>query len=149
MTDYTFMKAGFDNTVQEEDDTEANAIALILAFAENAMKTSALYVLHSKRRGVTVEDIKRAMMLEMFLFAKRPGIIEQAESIKAELSQTDEDEVEGAVDIDEGEEEEFKVSECSCAICSCMNGIYGRWEKWTPSTPMEEIFQKHINAIAP
>ena len=58
------------------------------------------------------------------------------------------DEVEGVVEIDEGEEEEFKASECSCAICSCMNGIYGRWEKWSPSTPMEEIFQKHINAIA-
>jgi len=149
MTDYTFMKAGFDNTVQGGDDTETNAIALILAFAEHAMKTSALYVLHSKRRGVTVEDIKRAMMLEMFLFSKRPGIIEQAESIKAELSQINEDDAEEVVDIDEGEEEEFRASECSCAICSCMNGIYGRWEKWTPSTPMEEIFQKHIDAITP
>ena len=53
MSDYTFMKSGFDNvqdTVSEEE-AKQNAVALIVAFAEGAIKTAGKYVTHAKRKG--------------------------------------------------------------------------------------------------
>ena len=69
--DFSFMKSGFDPTADVEDMEEfkKNVSSLIVAFGENAMRTGAKYVSHSKRKVVTVEDLKRAMMLEMFLFS--------------------------------------------------------------------------------
>ena len=32
------------------------------------------------------------------------------------------------------DDEEFKESECKCAMCNCMNTIYTRWEGFTPQT---------------
>ena len=72
MSDYTFMKSGFDN-VQDavsEEEAKQNAVALVVAFAEGAIKTAGKYVTHAKRKGVTPEDLKRAMMLEMFFFKR-------------------------------------------------------------------------------
>ena len=34
---------------------------------------------------VTIEDIKRAMMLELFLFNKRPDLLEKTKEIKDEI----------------------------------------------------------------
>ena len=61
MSDYTFMKSGFDN-VQDavsEEEAKQNAVALVVAFAEGAIKTAGKYVTHAKRKGVTPEDLKR------------------------------------------------------------------------------------------
>ena len=41
--------------------------------------------------------------------------------------------------------DEFKESDCTCGLCKCITDIESRWESWTPTTAIEEIFQKHIN----
>ena len=58
------------------------------------MKTAAKYAQH--RNGPTVvlpEDIKRAMMLEMFLFKHRDNLLEEVESLNnIKYEESDEEE---------------------------------------------------------
>ena len=51
MTDYSFMKSGFDNLVHE-DSTE-NIASIVLVFMENAVITADKYVKHAKRKTIT------------------------------------------------------------------------------------------------
>lgn len=146
--DYSFMRTGFDpvNAVVEEDDTKKNTISLIVAYAEGAMRTSSKYIMHGKRRVVTPEDLKRGMMLEMFLFKCRVDILDKAENIKSELFGDDGEEEEEDMDDAICEEaEEFTENECKCSLCSAINTIYSKWDVWEPTTSFEKIFQTHIN----
>ena len=146
--DYSFMKSGFDNLVHE-DPTE-NIASIVLVFMENAVKSAAIYVKHAKRNAITPEDIKRGLMLETFFIKQRPNMLEQCEEMKKTINrileeedESDEDEEEIIVD----DEENFKESECQCALCNCMNNIYTRWEGFTPQTSIERAMFNHINRI--
>ena len=142
MTDYSFMKTGFDVVGENAYEDRKNIIALVTLFGEHAIRTSFIYVKHAKRKGVTVEDIKRSVMLETFFFTKRPDIVEKADEIKKALFEGGDEEEEE--EEEEDEMEVFKESECSCALCKCINGIYERWDKWTPEGPMENILKKAV-----
>ena len=145
MTDFTFMKTGFDMLQPDDDEFEQNTAAIIVIYAEHALRTAALYVTHHKtRKGITPEDIKRAMMLEMFLFKKRANLLEKAEEIKKILFEDDSDDEEP---IEMAEEDEFSENSCDCAICKCVNDIYTRWDKWTPESLFEKVIKKHIDNI--
>ena len=146
--DYSFMKSGFDNLVHE-DPTE-NIASIVLVFMENAVKSAAIYVKHAKRNAITPEDIKRGLMLETFFIKQRPNMLEQCEEMKKTINrileeedESDEDEEEIIVD----DEENFKESECQCALCNCMNTIYTRWEGFIPQTSIERAMFNHINRI--
>ena len=81
--DYSFMRSGF-NAVEaavDEEEMKKNAISLIVAFSEGALRSAAKYVTHGGRNAVTPEDVKRGMMLEMFLFKRRDDTLEKAEEI--------------------------------------------------------------------
>ena len=52
---------------------------------ENAVKSASIYVKHAKRNSISVEDIKRALMLEVFFMKQRPNMLEQCEKIKKML----------------------------------------------------------------
>ena len=124
-----------------------NTAAIIVTYAEHALRTAALYVSHHEtRNGITPEDIKRAMMLEMFLFKNRSNLLEKAEDIKKMLY-GDEESDDEEEDIDMTEGEEFSENSCKCAICKCTNNIYTRWEKWTPESLFETVIKKHIDKI--
>ena len=70
MSDYSFMKSGF-NTLENNNKYDPNdVVATILHFIEHATRSASIYVKHSDRNSVTPEDIKRGMMLEIFLFSK-------------------------------------------------------------------------------
>ena len=151
--DYSFMRTGFDpvNAVVEEEDTKKNTVSLIVAYAEGAMRTSSKYIMHGKRRVVTPEDLKRSMMLEMFLFKHRDDILDKAENIKSDLfggGKDDEGEDDDCDDDDREDDdnvEEFTENVCECSLCSAINTIYSKWDVWEPSTSFEKIFQTHIN----
>ena len=88
MSDYSFMRSGFDNIQDAVDEEEAkkNIVAIIVKFSEGAMRTAAKYVNHSQTRNiVTPEDLKRGMMLEMFLFKHRNNLLHEVEVLKEEL----------------------------------------------------------------
>ena len=153
MADYSFMKTGFDN-VQDAVDAEElkkNVVSLVLTLSKNAMKTAVTYITHSKRNAITPEDLKRSMMLEMFFYKQRPDLFQEAEKIKEEIfdsgyeedSESDEDDDGGSL-IGEGEADIFADSKCTCAMCTCLNGIYTRRNKWQPASEYEKLFKKHI-----
>ena len=50
MSDYSFMKSGFDLMQPDDEDFKKNAATVIVAYAENALRTAALYVSHHKTR---------------------------------------------------------------------------------------------------
>lgn len=149
MSDYSFMKSGFNNVRgNDEDDKELeqNTLSIILSYAEGAIITASKYVIHSNRTGITPEDLKRGMMLEMFFFNKRDDSLERAIKIKEEIL---EDEMAESEDIDAPnsiDEEEFTESNCKCSLCKCINNIYARWDKWSlePKSQFEAVFKKHI-----
>ena len=149
MSDYTFMKSGFDLMQPDDEEFKKNAATVIVTYAEHALRTAALYVSHHKtRNGVTPEDIKRAMMMEMFLFNNRPNLLEKAQEIREVLfvnhedSDSDEEEL-----VNMEEEDEFSENDSTCPICRVMNNIYTRWEDWTPNTLFEKTIKKHIDKI--
>lgn len=147
MSDFTFMKTGFDLMQPDDEEFEQNTAAIIVTYAEHSLRTAALYVSHHEtRNGITPEDIKRAMMLEMFLFKKRSNLLEKAEEIKKILFEEDEDDEDEDV-VNMTEEEEFSENNCQCAICKCTNDIYTRWENWTPESLFETVIKKHIDKI--
>ena len=117
---------------------------------ENAVKSAAIYVKHAKRNAITPEDIKRGLMLETFFIKQRPNMLEQCEEMKKTISRILEEEDESDEDDEDfitDEEEEFKESECQCALCNCMNNIYTRWEGFIPQTSIERAMFNHINRI--
>ena len=118
------MKTGFDLVNDSEGDKQ-RIVAMVTAFTDKAVRSACIYVKHAKREVVTLEDIKRAMMLEVFMFMKRPGIQEETEEIRRQIfyGDSDEDDEDASGDeagedsADEGddadEEVEFKESECT------------------------------------
>lgn len=136
-----------------DNDAFENVTTIMLYFMEQAMKTSGVYVKHCERKSITVEDIKRALMLEMFLFKKRDKKIEDLEKIKKEIfgkesaGEEEEDIYEDIIDEDEDEEEEFTESDCNCKTCACLNDIYDKWETFVPQTNIEKIMKNHIDNI--
>ena len=164
MSDYSFMKTGFNANQDQQDtneDIEKDVITLVSTFATEGLKHAARYVEHHvTRTGITPEDIKRAMMLEVFLFNNRPDLLEKFEEIK-ELIYNDDEEYNNTDDLvdrltddltDDLTDEimvddEFSVNNCDCAICTCMTTIYTRWARWTPVTPMDIILKNSIDKI--
>ena len=149
-TDFSFMKTGANLTDDGlTTDYKQTVVSMLTLFCENALNGGALYTKHANRKGITPEDIKRAMMLEVFVYTKRPDTLAQVETIRKELfSQEEEDEEESE---DEGEcfpEQPFTESECESALCHCLNTVYERWAMWEPQTQIEILLKKHIDAIA-
>jgi len=147
--DFTFMKSGFNNLV-EKDETVENVTAIILNFMDNAIRSASIYIKHGKRNTITKEDIKRGFMLEVFFMNKRPDSLENCKKIKKIIEEILDEEEDGE-DVEEivydDAEDVFAPSDCTCAMCNCMNTVYERWEKWTPQTQMEHILYKHIDNI--
>ena len=86
MSDYTFMNQVLTLCNRTMKNLKKNAATVIVTYAEHALRTAGLYVSHHKtRNGVTPEDIKRAMMMEMFLFNNRPNLLEKAQEIREVL----------------------------------------------------------------
>ena len=154
MSDYSFMKSGFNNLVSNDtEDLEQNVTILVATFATEGLKHATRYITHHKTRNkITAEDIKRGMMLEVFLFNNRPDLLDKFDEIKAliaeeEDEEEDEDEDDDDDDDDDDEEVDFTENDCECAICKCMNTIYTRWENFSPSTPLEQIIKTNIDKI--
>ena len=147
MTDYTFMKSGHDNLISNEiTEEQQNMISIIIGFTENAMKTAAKYTTDSGRKVVLPEDIKRSMMLEMFIFNKRENILSHLEAIRKEIFEDSSDDEEIIME-DPEEIPEFCESKCDCMVCKTMNNIRNAWETFTPSSRLETLLKKYIDAM--
>ena len=147
--DFSFMKTGF-NLVQDNVDKQAtmeNIASLVATFAQNALHTSSVYVTHGKRGEVTPEDIKRAMMMEVFVFTKRLEILDKVKQMRENLFKNEEESSDEENEFVCEETQEFKESDCKCALCNCLNTIKNKWIAWEPQNDFEKIFKSNIDKI--
>ena len=119
MTDYSFMKSGFDN-LESKDETLENAASVVMVYMENALKSADIYVKHAKRSQITPEDIKRGLMLEVFFMKSRPNLMEQCETMKEKIQEIIQEEEETYIieNDEEVDEEEFKEKVNVNVLCA-------------------------------
>ena len=68
---------GRDNNelnILEKQELEVNITSSIMTFMSYSIKSSSIFVEHSGRTIITTDDIKRAMMVEVFLYFERPDL---------------------------------------------------------------------------
>lgn len=145
--------SGKDNgelNVLEREELEINITSSIMTFMSYSIKSSSIYVEHSGRTIITTDDIKRAMMVEVFMYFERPDLNIRINEwrnvilneIKNETSESEDEENENYINI---VEESKKV--CSCEICDLMNNIKDKWQHYNPTDELGKIFKKHIDEM--
>ena len=148
--DYSFMKSGFTNEINQEFDIKTQAKELITMYTYNALNSAAIYVEHAGRNKITPEDIKRALMLEIFLFTNRDidkDIIDFKNKLYENMVIEQENEEEEEEEQENEEVDDFCESECQCAMCKCLNKIYTRWDNFLPNSPIENILKERIDEM--
>lgn len=149
--------------VLEKQEHDVNVTSAIMTFMSYAIKSSSIYVEHSKRQVVTPDDIRRAMMIEVFMYFERPDLLirtaewrqiiledlQNGESEEEEQEETDEESECDAKDEEEKMIEEDKKNKvkCDCDICSQMNDIVEKWQYYEPKDELGKVFKKHIDLI--
>tara|TARA_B100001142_G_scaffold279671_1_gene290440 strand:+ start:71 stop:532 length:462 start_codon:yes stop_codon:yes gene_type:complete len=150
-SDFSFMRSGFNNVEdgEEEQKQHQQLASTLVHFSENALLNASVYVKHANRNQVTKEDLKRCLMLEVFIFTKRENLQEKIEDIIHELydAESDEEEEEIVFDDENVIVDEFTESECQCALCQCINNVHIKWENWEPETPVQHILKRHIEQM--
>ena len=147
----------------EKEEIEINVTSMVMTFMSYAMKTSAIYVEHSKRKVITVRDIKRAMMLEVFLYFNREDLEEtvtewrrdiiqdlQAQDLQAQDETESESEQEEETEEETEEYPETSVSDeekCDCDLCQRINGIDEYWQTYNPTDPLGKILKEQIDQM--
>ena len=148
-SDYSFMRSGFDNLENGDEEQKQQQLASTLVhFSENALLNASVYIKHADRNQITKEDLKRCLMLEVFIFTKRDNLQEKIEDIVEELYYNDSDEEDIIFDDDENViVDEFTESECQCALCQCINNVHIKWETCVPETPIQHILKSRIEQM--
>ena len=167
MSDYSFLKSGGSVLAEpmKMSDKEMEDIESILGlFVSNSIKTAAQYVEYCGRNGITKEDIRYSLRLEVFEFLKRPDLLEGIEEIKQEMLNEDEDDEDGydknenenPIIIPEDELNNFeRISQDKLNTLNTQNREFidklhsysNDWDQWTPVTPLEKILKNAIDKI--
>ncbi len=143
--------------VLEKQELEINVRSSILTFMSYAIQTSGTYVEHSNRKIVTPDDIKKAMMVEVFMYFDRDdleGRVSQwRQNILDDMQNEDVDSDNDEEDYSEEDEEklvredEINKVECSCEICNNIKNVGEKWKCYSPDDELGKIFKKHIDSI--
>jgi len=146
------MKTGNNITEDNEIPDEAFDMASVMTlFTKKGLQNSSCYVKHSCRPSITAEDIKRGLMIEMFLFSKRPDLLPEVQEVKKALkgdSDSDNDSDNEDYEIPQTDDNTpFSLSPCPCALCKSMNDIYIKWNTFQPSSVIEDILYRNINKV--
>uniref|UniRef100_A0AB39J7T1 Transcription factor CBF/NF-Y/archaeal histone domain-containing protein n=1 Tax=Florenciella sp. virus SA2 TaxID=3240092 RepID=A0AB39J7T1_9VIRU len=144
-----------DLNVLEKKELEINVTSCIMTFMSFAMKSSAIYVEHSNRTVITTDDIKKAMMVEVFTYFDRTDLEERVsewrqtiiEDMKNQESDEESDEESEVVCKDYDISGEKIINNCQCNICNTMNTIKEKWNYYNPTDELGLIFKKHIDKI--
>tara|TARA_Y100000389_G_scaffold204838_1_gene260060 strand:+ start:5686 stop:6171 length:486 start_codon:yes stop_codon:yes gene_type:complete len=141
--------------ILEKQEAEINITSCIMTFMSYSIKSSSIYVEHSGRTIITPDDIKRAMMVEVFMYFKRSDLKVRVDEwrniLLTEIVMSEEEDEDS-----DSEEEEIKdkVSEeikhkkvCSCEVCNLMNTIKDNWQYYNPEDELGKIFKKHIDGM--
>ena len=148
MSDYNFLKSGSGNDIKLTDKQIMELQSLVFLFAENALRSSAIYVDHAKRTIIQKQDLQNCMKVEAMLFCKKSDSINKARQLLQDILQTEEDEDEDDADfIANDDEEEYTLSTCTCPLCEVVNNINTYWSEWKPETPLEKSLKKNIDKV--
>ena len=133
----------------EKEELKVNVTSSILSFMEYDIKTAEIYVSHSNRKVINNKDIKKAMMLEVFLYFDRINLNDTVQKWRNTLLyELDNDEnYISEEDNEEDEEEETNIKMCECEVCKHINSIEEKWIMYEPSDELGKIFKKHIDNI--
>tara|TARA_B110000495_G_C23029321_1_gene612482 strand:- start:267 stop:770 length:504 start_codon:yes stop_codon:yes gene_type:complete len=160
--DYSFMRAGRGNLIDSNELSniqKESIMSLLALFTSNAVTNATEYSIICKRNGITKEDIRYALIFEVFEFLKNPNLTTDIKNMEEELEcMDDEDEEENWEDINDqsnivpdDEVEVFKrieindVDEENKDFVTKMHTYYDNWEEWVPQTPIEKILRDAIN----
>ena len=103
MTDYSFMKAGrgLHNQPELNIVDETYIASLLTLFTSNAIINASEYSTICGRNGITKEDVKYALIFEVFEFLKNPNIISDLQEIERDIEteMDNDDDVIGANDM--------------------------------------------------
>ena len=158
-SDYSFMKAGMGSIQDQNRITnveENNIMSMLTLFTSNALINAAEYSSICGRNGVTKEDIKYALIFEVFEFLKNPNLLEDLNDVDKELELCDGEDDENWEDIDEpvvpdSEIDSFtrididKVGKDDKYFVEKLHNYYDNWDDWVPSNKLEEILKNAIN----
>ena len=160
MSDYSFMRSGFDNLVQAEPtlskEEQANIMGLLMIFMENAARDASQYASAASRSIVLPKDIVLALKRQAVPsggFWNDPNLLQRfAENRQAMLADDDDDEDDD--DDDESSEGEgddaASVPQWTAApsdaseLCAGINAAEAEFAAWGPTTPMESIVRRAI-----
>lgn len=152
-----------DLNALEREELEINITSSIMTFMSYSIKSSSIFVEHSGRTIITPDDIKRAMMVEVFMYFDRPDLKVRIgewrniilNEMKDEMSEdegtNDESENENPkverVESEESEGSEENKKICDCEVCDLMNVIKDKWQYYNPTDEMGKILKKHIDSM--
>ena len=143
-TDFSFMRSGSRGAETYTDTTHLRAVLAV--FARNATETAFGYVAHSRRNGVTPEDLQAALKLEVFEFLKRRHLGAQVSAATSEARRGDAPDADPLF-LSELEIDPFRQSACACDPCQKVNLVLEKWDAWRPATPFEKILKKNIDNL--
>lgn len=145
-SNFSFMKSGFDNTVnsQSDDKTLIDVASMIATFTENAMITAGKYVEHAGRKVITAEDICACLKGETFRFVHRDTNANKLKDWKKYMEENIGKEDDSDTEDDEDIGEEYTVNTCTCEECNYINSVCKNWDNWEPTTPIEKILKSAI-----
>lgn len=145
MSDYSFMKAGSGDDRNFTEAQKDQLQALVMLFAEKALRNAASYVEHANRKIVQMKDIKNCMKVEAMLFCKRHNTLNEAKELLEEMYAAEQEEDNNDNDIFTNEDEEWTLSNCPCPLCIIVKNLEQQWESWVPTTPLEISLKNNID----
>lgn len=154
------LNTGFDNSelnCLEKKELEINVASSVLAFTEYAMLNAVTYTKHCKRTETNVDDIKKALKLEVYNYFKHPNLVQNVKKWRNIVLKDDErDDLENLEDhivledqsISKSVDVELNNSNtCSCNVCIQMREVEHLWSNYIPQDELGKIMKKHIDGI--
>ena len=165
MTDYSFMKAGrgLHNQPELNIVDETYIASLLTLFTSNAIINASEYSTLCGRNGITKEDVKYALIFEVFEFLKNPNIISDLQEIEKDIEteMDNEDDNENWEDVEESSNivndediESFSritqtkfntLEESDKEFVIKIHKYYDGWDNWIPTNKLEEILKNAID----
>tara|TARA_Y100000389_G_scaffold205088_1_gene262946 strand:- start:145 stop:603 length:459 start_codon:yes stop_codon:yes gene_type:complete len=145
------LKTGFDNDLSclEKKELEINVRSSIMAFTEYAMKSASLYVEHSRRNIITVSDIKKGLMIEVFKYFNRSNLLNNVQRWRETII------IQDNFNEEYFQEEEYcdeKINNEQNFVCKCMNciefiDIESKWKNYVPNDELGKIMKNNIDKM--
>ena len=146
----TNLQTGYNNEINclERAEIEVNVTSSVMAFVDYAIKTASVYATHAERKNISVNDLKKALMLEVFHYFNHDDLEEKVvnwrQIILQDMQETEEEDEDYEEEEYEDDEKET-VSTCKCELCESINSIEEKWESYHPTDDLGKILKTHID----